>query len=223
MQTVASAEARAGLGLDHDCNQDPASPRQVLLVSAAVVATARLAAGDLRGNLVVEGDVDALPSGTVLRTGDVRLRITLACESCALLERVRPGLAREVRATRGRLARVVTSGRLVPGAAVEVEPDRQPPLAERWQARVAAVIAQVPPGQILTYAQLATVVGVQRSYCRAFPPLLRQLATGSALPVHRVVPADLRRIAPDHAPRLRAEGVDLQAPMRWDGASSFGD
>ena len=97
MVPVASATAAAGLGLVGDRSAARHSPRQVLVTSRAVLVQHDLTARDVRANLVVAGEVDALPSGTVLRFGGVRIRLTLPCEVCGRLDRVRPGLARVLR------------------------------------------------------------------------------------------------------------------------------
>lgn len=105
MVRCARVGAVAGLGLDGDVSAARHSPRQVLVVSGAVLARHGLAAAEVRANLVVTGDVDALPSGTVLGFGGVRIRLTLPCEVCARLERVRPGLARALAGRRALHAR----------------------------------------------------------------------------------------------------------------------
>ncbi len=108
----------------------------MLVVGRETLERLRIDARDLRPNLVVDGVIDALPSGTILRVGDVRIRLTLACESCHLLDRTRPGLARAARGSRGVLGRVITSGtiRLDDAVAVEhrVTPGRAEPSAPRW-------------------------------------------------------------------------------------------
>lgn len=202
MVRVDRATAIAGRGLDGDCNASAASPRQVLLVSGASVRRLGLAADDLRANLVVELDVDALPSGTVLRIGDARIRLTLACEPCRRLETVRAGLAREVGRGRGTLGRVITGGALREGDPILVEDTALPALAERWQARVVDILGQLPDGMTVTFARLAEIAGLQPSYCRAFPPLFRRLDP-TALPLDRVV------------------GGRAPARRPWDGASYY--
>ena len=75
-------------------------------------------------------------------------------------------------------------------------------ILEDWRERVARVIEAVPPGQVIGYADLAHVAGVQSSYCRAFPRLLSRLGPAYAA---RAVPAR----AEAHLPRW--DGADYHA------------
>lgn len=222
MQPVSEVTTRAGAGLAGDCNADPASPRQVLLIAGSAVRALGLADPDLRANLVVDGDLHLLSSGAILELGDLRLRVTIPCEPCRKLEHVRPGLAREVGAERGLLARVLSSGALHVGSRGHLAPTRAAPLDASWRSRVLDILAQVPAGKVITYAALATVAGVQPAYCRALPAVLRS-ASGRELPIHRVVPADVSKLDAAHRRKLLAEGADLDQPSAcaWSGADYY--
>src|SRR5688572_30359975 len=110
MRAVRAVEAIQGVGLQGDCNANAASPRQVLLVSKPALLRNELRDEDLRANLVIDGDVGSFESGTILLLGDVKLRITIPCEPCSKLERVRSGLAGTLGTDRGTLARVISGG-----------------------------------------------------------------------------------------------------------------
>jgi MOSC domain-containing protein YiiM len=57
--------------------------RQVLITSQSVTAECGLRAGDLRENIVVNcNSLYDLPSGTVVRIGSARIRLTFHCEPC---------------------------------------------------------------------------------------------------------------------------------------------
>ncbi len=221
MVPVASATAAAGLGLVGDRSAARHSPRQVLVTSRTVLAQHDLTARDVRANLVVAGEVDALPSGTVLRFGGVRIRLTLPCEVCHRLDRVRPGLARVLAGRRGVLGRVLDDGALAAGQVGVVERRSMPALDVDWRARVVDIVRHVPRGQVVTTTRLVAIAGVQVTYCRALPAVLRRAPPDVA--VHRVIPADLRRLPPDQRQRLAGDGVDLDqlAAAAWDGAAYF--
>lgn len=221
MVPVGSVGAVAGLGLAGDRSAARHSPRQVLVVSGAGLARHGLTAGDVRANLVVAGEVDALPSGTVLRIGGVRIRVTLPCEVCHRLERVRPGLARALAGQRGVLGRVLDDGALAVGQVAQVERAALPALADDWRARVLDIVRAVPRGRVVTTTALAAIAGVQVTYCRALPAVLRRAPPDVA--VHRVIAADPRRLTPEQRQRLAAEGVDVDdlAAAAWDGAAYF--
>ncbi|MGI4843096.1 MAG: MOSC domain-containing protein [Janthinobacterium lividum] len=168
--------ALAGCGLAGDIHADPRSPRQLLLAGAPAYRALGLPPHALRENLLLDLDTAAFVSGTVLRIGaQVRLRLSFQCEACGSLDRHAPGLAHAIGARRGILARVLAGGEVRVGDPVAVLEERLPALPEDWRERVARVIEAVPPEQVIGYADLAHVAGVQSSYCRAFPRLLARL------------------------------------------------
>lgn len=192
-------EAIAGRGLAGDIHADARSPRQVLLAGTVAYNTLALPPHSLRENLLLDLDTAGLSSGTVLRIGSrASLRLNFQCEACGSLEQHAPGLTRAIGARRGILARVLAGGEIGVGDPVVVLEERLSAMPEDWRERVARVIEAVPAGQVIGYADLAHVAGVQSSYCRAFPRLLARLGPTYAA---RAVPA-------------RA----TTALARWDGA-----
>jgi alkylated DNA nucleotide flippase Atl1 len=221
MVRCARVGAVAGLGLDGDVSAARHSPRQVLVVSGAVLARHGLAAAEVRANLVVTGDVDALPSGTVLGFGGVRIRLTLPCEVCARLERVRPGLARALAGRRGMLGRVLDDGELAVGQVASVAPRAMPALDGDWRARVIDVVRRCRAVGVVTTTRLVAIAGVQVTYCRALPAVLGRAPADVA--AHRVIPANLARASAAQRQRLAAEGVEVDqlAAVAWDGAAYY--
>lgn len=92
------------------------------------------------------------------------------------------------------------------------------PSTESAEARCEAlyvVLAQVPPGRVVSYGELARLAGLGRA-ARWVGRTLSQLPEGSRLPWHRVIAAGGRlSLAPDtpsgaeQRARLRAEGVSI--------------
>lgn len=163
-------------GAEGDRHLDPLSPRQLLLASSASYAALDLSPLALRENLLLDDDIDHLPSGTVLQVGDeARVRLMFACEACARLDLHGARLAAMVGARRGVLARVVEGGVIRPGDPVRDLGRHYPPWPDDWRRRIAQVLDAVPHGAVVEYAQLARLAGIQSSYCRAFPRLLRTL------------------------------------------------
>jgi alkylated DNA nucleotide flippase Atl1 len=224
MQSVRTVEAVTGYGLLGDCNANTASPRQVLLVDQHSIRELALGYSDLRANLVIDGDLKNLQSGTILVFGESRLRITIPCEPCGKLNAVRPGLSRNIGSRRGLLARVLSGGTLQTGDNGSTEAVSAQPLALDWKTRVRDIVAQIPEGKVITYAALVTVAGVQSAYCRALPAILRSMGSDD-IPVHRVVPADPRKIDPRHTRKLRSEGTDIEAGTAelWNNAMYFAE
>lgn len=195
-------EALAGYGLAGDVHAEPRSPRQVLLAGAAAYETLGLPPGALRENLLLDLDTAGMASGAVLRIGkQACLRLSFQCEACGSLDKHAPGLARAIGGRRGVLARVLAPGEIRVGDPVTMLDGRLPALPEDWRERVALVLEAVPPGQVIGYAELAHVAGVQSSYCRAFPRLLARLG-----------PAYVAKAVPARA------GAGLP---RWSGAGFY--
>lgn len=97
----------------------PDSSRQVLLVDLESLETMGLAPGTIRENITTEGlNVNGLRIGEQLCIGTVRLEVTAICTPCDQLEKIRPGLRREIRGRRGMLCRVLAGGTLRQGDAI---------------------------------------------------------------------------------------------------------
>jgi MOSC domain-containing protein YiiM len=80
---VAEVVGRVGGGLDGDMHAHRTS-RAVLVVERATLDALRLAPGDLREEITIEGlpDVTNLPVDSELRIGGVTLRVNGPCEPC---------------------------------------------------------------------------------------------------------------------------------------------
>jgi hypothetical protein len=203
-QRADSLQAIAGTGLAGDRHADSLSPRQLLLASASAYADFALPPHALGENLLADIDTARLRSGTVLRVGgEVLLRLMFQCEACGYLDGYLPGLSGRIGPRRGMLARVLAGGVLRAGDRIRDLGCPLPAWRDDWRARAAQVLRAVPNGMVLTYAQLARLAGVQSTYCRAFPRVLRSLG-------------------PDYA----GKAVSAQAALGrqcWDGAGLFGD
>lgn len=90
-----------------------------------------------------------------------------------------------------------------------------------FRRRVLALVAQIPPGHVMTYGQLALLAG-QPGAARQSGFVLNSLMGGSDLPWHRVINAQGRvsthkvGFGDMQEGLLRAEGVALDASGRCD-------
>ncbi|TLX53229.1 DNA base-flipping protein YbaZ [Stutzerimonas nosocomialis] len=94
----------------------------------------------------------------------------------------------------------------------------KPPEDDEPQRRRAALyltMAQIPPGKVVSYGELAARAGLGRA-ARWVGRTLSQLPEGTSLPWHRVIAAGGRLSLPAGTPsgqeqraRLRAEGVSI--------------
>jgi alkylated DNA nucleotide flippase Atl1 len=188
------------------------SPRQVLFASLPALTEFGLAPGAVQENLLLSDWVETLPSGAVVQLGaQAQVRLTFLCEPCASLERLKPGLSRQIHGKRGMLGMVVRDGVVCPGDEVRMLPLCLPALSDKPSDRLNEFVARIPLGRIVRTRDLLLALGLTPSYARAIPALLKK---SPHLPVHRIVAADgdlLSRHTPNQEALLAAEGVAVAA------------
>jgi MOSC domain-containing protein YiiM len=119
MEEVAIAEAVADLGFA-GCMHARSGKRQLLLVDRETLDAAGLVPGIIRENITTEGlNVNGLALGERLRIGTALLQVSAVCTPCDQLEKVRPGLRREMYGRRGMLCRVLEGGTIHAGDAIQ--------------------------------------------------------------------------------------------------------
>jgi MOSC domain-containing protein YiiM len=119
MQEVAVAEAVANFGFAGCAHARRDRSRQLLLVDSETLEAMNLAPGVVRENITTTGlNVNGLQLGEKLHIGPVVLEVSAVCTPCDQLERVRPGLRREMYGRRGMLCRILTGGPLCVGDAI---------------------------------------------------------------------------------------------------------
>jgi alkylated DNA nucleotide flippase Atl1 len=201
---------RYGYGIEGDRSSIEGSPRQVLLVSAAVLTNFDLQPGDLQENFLVDEPVEALNSGQVLQIGRSALvRLTYRCEPCSYLETLKPGLAGQIRGKRGRLGMVVRDGLVQAGDRLTLTDYQFPVLPDDAKGRFAEFVARIPSGKVVRTAALLLALGLTRGYYRMIPRLMKAAID---LPVHRIVTIDgslMTAHLPDQAHNLQQEGVEI--------------
>jgi MOSC domain-containing protein YiiM len=123
MQEVWEAHALTNTGLQGCAHARPGSPRQILLVDSETLDAVSLSPGIIRENITTEGlNVNGLALGQQLRVGEAQLEVTAVCTPCDQLERIRPGLRRELWGRRGMLCRVIKGGVIRQGDPIEKIP-----------------------------------------------------------------------------------------------------
>jgi MOSC domain-containing protein YiiM len=76
--------------------------------------------GILFENITTDGlDVNGLPIWQQLQIGEARIEVTMVCTPCDQMERIRPGLRKELWGRRGMLCRVMKGGVIRPGDSIE--------------------------------------------------------------------------------------------------------
>jgi MOSC domain-containing protein YiiM len=114
------ANAIAGHGLD-GCAHAGRPDRQVLFASQEHLDALDVAPGAIRENITVaDTDVQTWPIGQRIRAGGALFEITMVCEPCERMDKLRAGLRAELDGKRGMLARVIEDGVVAVGDPVEL-------------------------------------------------------------------------------------------------------
>ncbi len=119
-KSVAKDSVQAGLqGFEGDHHAGNSKRRQILLMSGTVVDQLHLPPGSVYENVIVDGlDVMTLREGQRLRLGDALVVVTIPCEPCIQMERLRTGLQEALRNRRGMFVTVLEPGIVRVGDAV---------------------------------------------------------------------------------------------------------
>ena len=120
MEELHQGRLLADFGLEGCAHAKAHSGRQILLVDRETLEAMELAPGVLRENITTGGlNVNGLRIGLHLRIGEALLEVTLVCTPCNQMERIRPGLRKEIWGRRGMLCRVLEGGSIRPGDPIE--------------------------------------------------------------------------------------------------------
>jgi MOSC domain-containing protein YiiM len=110
-----------GGGLTGDHHAGISRQRQILLLSGSVLDELNLTPGSISENLVIDGiDVMGLQKGQSLRLGQATVTVTIPCEPCIQMDRVRAGLRESLQNRRGMFVRVLVEGMVRVGDPVEI-------------------------------------------------------------------------------------------------------
>jgi MOSC domain-containing protein YiiM len=120
MEEMPEVRAAGDCGFEGCARARPGSARQVLMVDVETLEAMNLPPGVIRENITTGGlNVNGLEIGQKLRVGETRLEVSAVCTPCDQLERIRPGLRREMWGRRGMLCRVIEGGMIRRGDAIE--------------------------------------------------------------------------------------------------------
>lgn len=120
MERQLAAEIVADVGFAGCAHARAGTDRQVLIMDKETLDALELLPGTIRENITTEGiNVNGLEPGDRLRIGDAILQIAMPCTPCSLMDKIRPGLRKEIRGRRGMLCRVLRGGMIHTGDAIE--------------------------------------------------------------------------------------------------------
>jgi MOSC domain-containing protein YiiM len=122
MEELSEARVVENAGFDRCAHARVAGKRQVLLMDIETLRAMDLVPGMVRENITTEGlEVNALKAGQRLRVGEVQLEVTLVCQPCEQIEKLRAGLEEQMVGKRGMLCRVLRGGMVKPGDSINFE------------------------------------------------------------------------------------------------------
>lgn len=120
MEETLEVRALADSGLEGCAHARTRSPRQVLLMDSETLELMELSPGIIRENITTRGiNVNGLDAGQRLQVGAAQFEVSMVCTPCDMLEKIRPGLRRELRGRRGMLCRVIAGGVIRQGDRIE--------------------------------------------------------------------------------------------------------
>jgi molybdopterin adenylyltransferase len=120
MAELAEVRAVEDSGLEGCAHARAGSKRQVLLIDNETLEMMELRPGSTRENITTQGiNINGLALGQRLRVGEARLEVAAVCTPCDQMEKIRPGLRRELRGRRGMLCRVIGGGMIRRGDTIE--------------------------------------------------------------------------------------------------------
>jgi hypothetical protein len=200
-------------GVVGDVNPARRSPRQICIGIGRSLEQAGVSAVKSRANIVISGqDAYRVGAGAVVASGDVILRITMACEPCAYGARLSGVPMRRFREIDRYLAIVLQAGQMYYDDPVAIQPHVFDASPDDFRTRCCWALDKIPRGRLVTNVDFLTAIGASRSYLRALP---RWLHSAAALgkPVHRVLTSQLSTPswAPDALSTLKREGADLSS------------
>jgi MOSC domain-containing protein YiiM len=115
MEPLESARVFENEGVE-GCAHRRGGKRNVLFVALEDLESLDVVPGAVKENFTVRGaDVMQWPVGQRLQIGDAEFEVSMVCDPCENMEKIRPGLQEELEGKRGMLARVIRTGDVAVG------------------------------------------------------------------------------------------------------------
>jgi hypothetical protein len=146
--------------------------RQVLLLPRSTLERFSLKAGYLKENVVVDDNyLHKITSGSVIRVGEARIRLTFHCEPCKVIsDKVN---LRQIAHQRGVLGCFLNQGCIRRGDSVSIEGQLFEPIPYELADRVRWYLDKKE--KPVDSLQLLHDIGLSKSYARAIPAWLKKL------------------------------------------------
>jgi MOSC domain-containing protein YiiM len=120
MEELTEATIVKDSGIEGCAHARRSSKRQLLLVDRETLEAMDLQPGSIRENITTDGlNVNGLAVGQKLRVGAIKMEVSSICTPCDQLEKIRPGLRKELWGRRGMLCVVLEGGIIRRGDSIE--------------------------------------------------------------------------------------------------------
>lgn len=145
--------------------------RQILILPRSTLNEFGLHPGQLKENLIVNEnfDIHSLLSGSVVKVGSAKIRLTFHCEPCSKIKNIVS--TRKVTFKRGYLGQFLNEGVIEYGDKIEVLDEKCEYIPYSLADRIKWYLDRLE-GQIMV-SDLALEIGLSKSYCRAIPNIIR--------------------------------------------------
>lgn len=120
MEELSEVRAMQDFGFEGCAHARSGGKRQVLLVDRESLEVMDLKPGVISENITTDGlNVNGLELGQHLRVGGAQLEVSAVCTPCDQMEKIRPGLRKELWGRRGMMCRVLAAGMIRRGDSIE--------------------------------------------------------------------------------------------------------
>lgn len=186
------------------------NPRHITIIHAESLREVGLPAAAARVNITLDGgQANLLGSGGELSFGDLRVRITFACEPCNHGARLAMAPMRRFRRLKRYCGMILDDGFIsLRDPQAGFIPHRYPAVPDAFMERCLWAAKQIPSGKVVPSIQFLTAIGASASYARVLPRWLAAADLADA-PVHRILTSRLTNPSwcPDAVDQLEAEGL----------------
>ncbi len=146
--------------------------KQLLLLPQYVLNTFGLKPGQLKENIILKEafDLHALPSGTTLNIGEVKLRLTFHCEPCSKIKHL--VTIKHITHHRGYHAQILSPGYIRLGDTAKITSEKHEFIPYEFADRMKWFLDK--QSEPIWVSDLVQAIGLSPSYCRAVPRILNK-------------------------------------------------
>jgi len=146
--------------------------RHLLIIPANTLEVFNIKKGSLKENIIIDWNIDihTLPSGTIIKIGDVSIRLTFLCEPCSKIKHLVS--LKKIIYKRGYLAQVLNSGTITKDSKISLDTSYSlEAIPYKLSDRIEWYLKKID--EPIFVQDLVQAIGLSPSYCRAVPNIIR--------------------------------------------------